>query len=61
MPEPNDQLLALLIAADKVSATPMKQVMEVITNYSNPIHERIHGDQSGMHLKGWRNVRNKHA
>ena len=40
MPEPNDQLLALLIAADKTSATPMKLVMVVISNYAP--HPRTH-------------------
>ena len=61
MAEPNEQLLAVLIDADNVSPKPIKEMLEEIANYGNPIYKRIYGDWSSVHLKGWRDVLNEHA
>jgi len=47
---------AVLIDADNISATHIKEMMEEINKYGNPTIKRIYGDWTRPNLAGWKNV-----
>ncbi|WP_010136744.1 NYN domain-containing protein [Ochrovirga pacifica] len=48
--------LAVLIDADNIPATPVKEMMEEIAKYGNPTIKRIYGDWTRPHLAKWKDV-----
>lgn len=52
----NDKRIAVLIDADNVSASPIKEMMEEIAKYGNPTIKRIYGDWTKPQLAKWKNV-----
>jgi len=47
---------AVLIDADNIAATHIKEMMEEINKYGNPTIKRIYGDWTRPNLAGWKNV-----
>ncbi|WP_106132223.1 NYN domain-containing protein [Mongoliibacter ruber] len=52
----NDKKIAVLIDADNVSSSPIKEMMEEIAKYGNPTIKRIYGDWTKPQLAKWKNV-----
>lgn len=51
-----DLKIAVLIDADNVPATQVKEMMEEIAKYGNPTIKRIYGDWTKPQLGKWKNV-----
>lgn len=52
----NDKRIAVLIDADNVSSSPIKEMMEEIAKYGNPTVKRIYGDWTKPQLTKWKGV-----
>ncbi len=62
MPQNNKELrLAVLIDADNVPHTAIKEMMDEVGKYGFPTFKRIYGDFTSTQLNGWKNVLNEHA
>ena len=62
MPQNNKDLrLAVLIDADNVPYTAIKEMMDEVGKYGYPTFKRIYGDFTSTQLNGWKNVLNEHA
>ena len=62
MPQNNKDLrLAVLIDADNVPYTAIKEMMDEVGKYGYPTFKRIYGDFTTTQLQGWKNVLNEHA
>ncbi|MGY6648151.1 NYN domain-containing protein [Wenyingzhuangia sp. IMCC45574] len=48
--------LAVLIDADNIPSSPIKEMMEEIAKYGNPTIKRIYGDWTQPNLGSWKNV-----
>ena len=51
-----DSKLAVLIDADNITHTHVKEMMEEIAKYGTPTFKRIYGDWTHPRLGGWKNV-----
>lgn len=51
-----DLKLAVLIDADNIPSSNVKEIMEEIAKYGIPTFKRIYGDWTKPNLKGWKNV-----
>lgn len=51
-----DLKLAVLIDADNVPSTHVKEMMEEITKYGNPTIKRIYGDWTKPHVTRWKTI-----
>jgi len=47
---------AVLIDADNIAASHVKEMMEEINKYGNPTIKRIYGDWTRPHISGWKAV-----
>lgn len=56
-----DTKLAVLIDADNIPSTYIKEMMEEINKYGTPTIKRIYGDWTKPHLVKWKNVLLEHA
>ena len=52
----NDTYFAVLIDADNISSFHLKELLEEIAKYGNPIIKRIYGDWTSPTLKKWKNL-----
>lgn len=57
----NDLRLAVLIDADNIPSSHIKEMLEEITKYGTPTFKRIYGDFTKPNLQGWKNVLLEHA
>lgn len=53
--------LAVLIDADNVSGAIVKELLEEIAKYGNPVVKRAYGDWTTANLNGWKDRLHKHA
>ena len=51
-----DLKLAVLIDADNIPSTHVKEMMEEIAKYGNPTIKRIYGDWTKPHVTRWKNL-----
>src|SRR5687767_8950757 len=51
-----DLRLAVLIDADNVPYTNVKEMFEEIAKYGTPTFKRIYADWTKPHITGWKNV-----
>ena len=51
-----DLRLAVLIDADNIPYTNVKEMMEEIAKYGTPTFKRIYADWTKPHISGWKNV-----
>ena len=56
-----DLRLAVLIDADNVPYSHIKEMLEEVTKYGTPTFKRIYGDFTSTKLSGWKNVLLEHA
>src|SRR5213595_3072743 len=56
METPKDLRLAVLIDADNISYSNVKEMMEEIAKYGTPTFKRIYADWTKPHVAGWKNV-----
>src|SRR5438046_900786 len=56
MEDTKDLRLAVLIAADNISYSNIKAMMEEIAKYGTPTFKRIYGDWTKPTLAGWKTV-----
>lgn len=61
MAELNDQRLAVLVDADNISYTHIKDIMEEVARYGTPTFKRLYGDLTKPSLAGWKQVLLEHA
>ncbi len=52
----NDLRFAVLIDADNVPASAIKEIMEEIAKYGTPTYKRIYSDWTRPHMKSWKEV-----
>ncbi|MCE3294506.1 MAG: hypothetical protein K0R65_220 [Crocinitomicaceae bacterium] len=52
----NDLKLAVLIDADNVPSSNVKEMFEEIAKYGTPTFKRIYADWTKPHVSGWKNV-----
>ncbi len=52
----NNLKLAVLIDADNIPSTHVKEMMEEIAKYGNPTIKRIYGDWTKPHVGRWKNI-----
>ncbi len=52
----NDSRLAVLIDADNITHTHVKEMIQEIAKYGTPTFKRIYGDWTQPRLGGWKNV-----
>jgi uncharacterized LabA/DUF88 family protein len=57
----NDLRLAVLIDADNVPSSHIKEILEEISKHGNPTIKRIYADWTRPQLSGWKNVLLEHA
>jgi uncharacterized LabA/DUF88 family protein len=56
MRDSNDLRLAVLIDADNIPYSRIKEVLTEVTKYGNPTFKRIYGDWTKPTLSGWKTV-----
>ena len=56
-----DLRLAVLIDADNIPHSNVKEMMEEIAKYGTPTFKRIYADWTKPHVAGWKNVLLEHA
>lgn len=56
-----DLRLAVLIDADNIPYTNIKEMLEEIAKYGSPTFKRIYGDWTKPHVSGWKGVLLEHA
>src|SRR5690606_16279550 len=56
-----DLRLAVLIDADNIPRSNVKEMMEEIAKYGTPTFKRIYADWTKPHVAGWKNVLLEHA
>ena len=60
-PDFKELRLAVLIDADNVPSTRIKEMMEEVSKYGTPTFKRIYGDWTNQMLSSWKRVLNEHA
>lgn len=56
MEKKTDLRYAVLIDADNVPSSAIKEVMEEIAKYGTPTYKRIYGDWTKPHVKNWKEI-----
>jgi len=56
-----DLRLAILIDADNIPSSSVREMMEEIAKYGTPTFKRIYADWTKPHVTGWKNVLLEHA
>jgi uncharacterized LabA/DUF88 family protein len=59
--ETKDLNLAVLIDADNIPSSAVKEMMEEIAKYGTPTFKRIYADWTKPHVTGWKQVLLEHA